>query len=60
MCTKESQTFLPAAEQEIVSKTIMKSDEPFTAEAMKCCVEACLAVIYSNGLEQSPCTLGTK
>lgn len=43
-----------------MSKTVMKSDEPFNAEAMKCCVEASLAVIYSNGLEQSPCTLGTK
>lgn len=60
ICIKKSQTFLPAAEQEILSKTIIKSDEPFTAEAVKCCVEASLAVFYSNGLEQSPCTLGTK
>lgn len=48
------------AEQEIMSKKVMKSEEPFTAEAMKCCVEGSLAVICSNGLEQSPCTLGTK
>ncbi|KAF2983575.1 hypothetical protein EK904_005768 [Melospiza melodia maxima] len=27
------------AEQEIVSKKVMESDEPFTAEAMKCCGE---------------------
>lgn len=43
-----------------LSKTLMKSDEPFTAEAMKCCVEASPVVVYSNGLAQSLCTLGSK
>lgn len=56
----KSQTLLSATQQEILSKTLMKSDEPFTAEALKCCVEASLATIYSNALALSPCTLGTK
>lgn len=57
---RKSQTLLSATRQEILSKTLMKSDEPFTAEVMKCCVEASLATIYSKGLAPSPCTLGTK
>lgn len=36
--TKQNQTLLPAGQQQNMDKALMKLEDPFIAEAMKCCV----------------------